>query len=54
MFDLGPLMPVSSKACKMLDRIARMLEKTPKNEWQFVLLRAKKKAEENLEKKNKK
>lgn len=45
--DLGPLKSVSNKAFRALDRIAKILENVPADEWSFVLSQAKKKAEEN-------
>ncbi len=39
----GPLNQVSNKALIAIDRISKVLLKTPNDEWEFVLLQAKEK-----------
>ncbi len=43
---LGPVTPITAEALHSLDAIALILLKTPRNEWEFVLLQAKSKAED--------
>jgi len=46
----GPLQPVSKEAITAFDQISKILKKTPRSEWEFVLLVAKEKAESELSK----
>ena len=42
---LGLLTPVTSEALMTIDKIAEILEKAPRDEWEFILLQAKEKAD---------
>ena len=44
--NIGPLAPISSKAMTALDKIAKILNNTPRSEWEFVLLQGKEILEE--------
>ena len=46
--NIGPLAPISSKAMTALDKIAKILNNTPRSEWEFVLLQGKEKAEQKI------
>ncbi len=45
----GPLAPISVKAMRTLVKIAKILEKAPRDEWEFILLQAKNIAGEKLD-----
>ncbi|HEY4494941.1 MAG TPA: hypothetical protein VJC01_00650 [Candidatus Paceibacterota bacterium] len=42
---LGPLAPVTFEAMTAIDNVAEILEKAPRDEWEFILLQAKEKAD---------
>ena len=41
----GPLAPITCEAITAIDNIAEILEKAPRDEWEFILLQAKEKAD---------
>ncbi|MBI2446721.1 MAG: hypothetical protein HYV51_02780 [Parcubacteria group bacterium] len=43
----GPLAPITFEALKAIDRVAKILKKAPRDEWEFILLQAKEKADKN-------
>jgi len=44
----GPLAPVTFEAITAIDKVAEILKKAPKNEWEFILLQAKEKADKKI------